>query len=492
MRKPALLFFTSCIFTGVFAKSILFEHGTIISFGEENQQLEVIRNGSLLITDDRVAGIFPSSGNNATAIPPDTERISADGDIITPASSTLIDIPGRLLTYLVHWANTTLTSEVYDRETMYYSELMGLCEGLNSGVTTIVDYATGSITEEATRAGVAAMADSGVRGTFGFPMSSAHSNFTLEDQMALWQELATQQESARSLVSMGLVYETFDIGAPEEIQAIIDFARTSNISLLGTHFVGGPIGTANSPTLLASLSLLNSTFPITFVHGNGLTPTDAVLLRTHNHYVAHAPVFEAHHGSNFRALAHAADQASLSAGSPASQSPDLLGEMRAWLQQVRTAAYEDAIADRWRVPANNPASVRQAFLLATRAGGLALRRPELGVLRVGAKADVVVFDGTAPGVLGWADAVAAVVMHAGVGDIKHVLVDGEWRKRDGELRCGGEGWQVVRARFLQAAQRLQAFFEGVPRPELEGGWFGGMELERLEEVDALRGPGKGY
>lgn len=236
MRKPALLFFTSCIFTGVFAKSILFEHGTIISFSEENQQLEVIRNGSLLITDDRVAGIFPSSRNNATAIPPDTERISADGDIITPgfidthrhtwqAAHRTLGADSALAEYLVHWANTTLTSEVYDRETMYYSEMMGLCEGLNSGVTTIVDYATGSITEEATRAGVAAMVDSGVRGTFGFPMSSAHSNFTLEDQMALWQELATQQESARSLVSMGLVYETFDIGAPEEIQAIIDFAR---------------------------------------------------------------------------------------------------------------------------------------------------------------------------------------------------------------------------------------------------------------------------
>ncbi|SPO06591.1 uncharacterized protein DNG_09281 [Cephalotrichum gorgonifer] len=52
-------------------------------------------------------------------------------------------------------------------------------------------------------------------------------------------------------------------------------------------------------------------------------------------------------------------------------------------------------------------SVNQAFLLATRSGAQALRRPDLGVLKVGATADIVVFDGTATNLIGWRDPVAA-------------------------------------------------------------------------------------
>ncbi len=38
-------------------------------------------------------------------------------------------------------------------------------------------------------------------------------------------------------------------------------------------------------------------------------------------------------------------------------------------------------------------SVDQAFLLATRHGGLALRRDDLGVITPGAKADLTIWDG---------------------------------------------------------------------------------------------------
>jgi cytosine/adenosine deaminase-related metal-dependent hydrolase len=56
--------------------------------------------------------------------------------------------------------------------------------------------------------------------------------------------------------------------------------------------------------------------------------------------------------------------------------------------------------DGWKIPSNNPMTANQAFLLATRNGGLALRRGDLGVIKVGAKADLVVFDGLSPNMLG--------------------------------------------------------------------------------------------
>jgi cytosine/adenosine deaminase-related metal-dependent hydrolase len=57
------------------------------------------------------------------------------------------------------------------------------------------------------------------------------------------------------------------------------------------------------------------------------------------------------------------------------------------------------VLDRWQVPDSCPMSVNQAFLLATRNGGLALKRPDLGVIAPGAKADIVVFKGDYPNMI---------------------------------------------------------------------------------------------
>jgi hypothetical protein len=59
------------------------------------------------------------------------------------------------------------------------------------------------------------------------------------------------------------------------------------------------------------------------------------------------------------------------------------------------------------------------------------------VLVEGAKADIVVFDGTSPNMLGWDDPVAAVILHSNPGDVEHVLVNGEFRKRDFKLVVPG-------------------------------------------------------
>jgi len=63
------------------ASSILLSGGTIIAFNHETEALGVIRDGSLLITDDRIAGILK---DNSTRIPGGTETVDVTGKIITP------------------------------------------------------------------------------------------------------------------------------------------------------------------------------------------------------------------------------------------------------------------------------------------------------------------------------------------------------------------------------------------------------------------------
>jgi cytosine/adenosine deaminase-related metal-dependent hydrolase len=71
-----------------------------------------------------------------------------------------------------------------------------------------------------------------------------------------------------------------------------------------------------------------------------------------------------------------------------------------------------------------------------------------GSLTPGKKADVVVIDATAINVAPVHDPVAAVVLCADVSNVEHVLVDGQFRKRD--FRLAGD---VARARDLVEAAR---------------------------------------
>lgn len=142
------------------------------------------------------------------------------------------------------------------------------------------------------------------------------------------------------------------------------------------------MGTNNSPSRLLQLGILNSTYPIIFVHASGVTPIDAMYLRNTNQYISVAPEFELHHGNDQASSSLVQDQGSLSVGSHYSFSGDLVTQARIWLQSVRYRIYTRHLAG-FKIPTNNPMSANQAFLLATRSGGQALRRPDLGVIRVG-------------------------------------------------------------------------------------------------------------
>ena len=145
------------------------------------------------------------------------------------------------------------------------------------------------------------------------------------------------------------------------------------------------------------------------------------------------------------------DQEALGIDTHFTFSSDILTQARLWLQSVRKIFYREVV-DRRRLPAKNPMSANQAFLLATRNGALALRRSDIGVLAPGAKADLLVWNGRAPSVLGWADPIAAIMLHANVGDIKHVMINGKFKKReafiegdtDASRRCKSAFWRVRR------------------------------------------------
>lgn len=78
----------------------------------------------------------------------------------------------------------------------------------------------------------------------------------------------------------------------------------------------------------------------------------------------------------------------------------------------------------------------EAFNLGTIQGARALNmEKDIGSIAVGKKADLVIFDTLTPAMLAAAQKapVMAIVLHSSVADIVSVIVDGEFRKRDGKL-----------------------------------------------------------
>jgi cytosine/adenosine deaminase-related metal-dependent hydrolase len=213
------------------------------------------------------------------------------------------------------------------------------------------------------------------------------------------------------------------------------------------------------------------------------------LLRSTNKHISITAESEMHYGLLHPTTHLIMDQASLGVDTHFAFSTDILTQARFWLQSVRHRVYENTI-DRWQIPAQSPASVNQAFLLATRNGGLALGREDLGVIAPGAKADIVVWDARTPALLGWTDPVAAIILHASVGDIEHVLVDGEFKKRDGKLVI--DGYSGVQDRFLASAERIQGILRDTPIPSLEGSFLGNYPYGYVLQLDAQRGNGTGY
>ena len=201
-----------------------------------------------------------------------------------------------------------------------------------------------------------------------------------------------------------------------------------------------------------------------------------------------------HYGHTHPKNYYIQDQSALGVDTHFTFSTDILTQARMWLQQARYELYSDVV-ERWELPVNSPMSVNQAFLLATRHGGLALRREDLGVIETGAKADLLLWDGTSPALLGWVDPVAAVILHASVGDIDTVLVDGKFVKRDGKLVA--PDYEEHKTHFLAAAAKIQGRLRQIPPVEQTVGVIfpsgdDAYLTSRAKTVDTLRGAGDGY
>lgn len=212
--------------------------------------------------------------------------------------------------------------------------------------------------------------------------------------------------------------------------------------------------------MLAEYGLLKN--DILLSHANQADAKDMALLREHGGFVSSTPDTELQFGLGLPVCFHPRlhSISSLGADCHSNNSADILSAMRLGLQTSRgvsnqrflshaemmtTTAAADDIPCRanisWVPQMKNPkktkATVEQAFNLGTILGAQAIGLgDQIGSLAVGKQADLVIFNGTSPAMLCAADhdPVAAIVQHASVRDIEHVIVAGDLLKESGHLR----------------------------------------------------------
>ncbi|RNJ60619.1 hypothetical protein D7B24_006687 [Verticillium nonalfalfae] len=514
--------------------SILFEGGTIISWDDASSSTTITRNASLLITNDTITGIYAAGESVPRPSGNDTQIIDATDKILTPG---FIDTHrhGWQTAYRTLGSNTSLweyfgrygeyaSAGRYTADDVYLSQLTGLYEAINAGVTTTLDHASHTWSNETAEAGLRASVDSGARVFWAYAIRDI-TNFTIAEQISNFRDMARAAIYEGTPTSLGIAHDTFSSDA-EGAAAVVALAKELNVSVITTHLLEGPWGcksnapnplpppspfqfialspleteaaltcvirlfpVSNSPELLQSLDILNTSIPVVFSHASFLGFTAHELLKATDQHISITPESELHYGHLHPTSHLLLDQASLGVDTHFTFSTDILTQARLWLQRVRALFYAQGL-DAWKIPVNNPMSAGQAFMLATAGGARALRRRDLGVLAAGAKADVVLWDGAGPALLGWDDPVAAVMLHASVADIDTVVVDGVVKKRAGRLVV--DGYDGLKTRFLASARRIQRVLKDTPLPAPTGVFMSGAELTRVQEADVVPGNGTGY
>ncbi|KAL4770893.1 hypothetical protein BDW60DRAFT_191625 [Aspergillus nidulans var. acristatus] len=478
----------------------ILKDGTVLSYNASTQSIKVLQRASILIVDDRIAAIEENSDD--LSAPPGTEIIDVSGKIVSPGFvNTHVHVwetvyrsmgPDTTLAEYFGWVShmSEITQATFTPDDIYISSVEGYVEGLNAGVTSFVEHAHSNWSKPVMESGYQAAVDSGARVWWCYDVRHKE-RFSSDEQWEAYGALVKDRSSPRVLPGLaldGLAWTVMN-GEGKAADLIREKKEKLGLQAITMHHLGGPWPRMNtSPTTVcADNNLHEANLPIIISHASFLTDSDKELMRKHNVFISITPESECLYGQGQETGHEVSDQASLGVDTNWNFSGDIIGQARLWLQLVRFRNYTKTLTA-GLIPKANPMAVEQAFLLGTRQGGRALRRDDIGVITVGAKADLVVFNGDSPGMLGWSNPIAAVMLHASSGDIEHVLVDGEWKKKDFKLvdLPTGTSWDELRARFLESSKRIQPHFK--TPPPLPEKLFGVADFGEVENVSTVFKP----
>ncbi|MEV0080025.1 amidohydrolase family protein [Nocardia neocaledoniensis] len=314
----------------------------------------------------------------------------------------------------------------YQPEDMRIGTLAGALSQINSGVTTIGDWCHNCGTPDHADAAIEGLQQAGIRAVFmhGTP----HAFLDRAHDVSEIDRLLSGPIGATDLLSAGMAIKGPQLSKPAV--AIADLRAAAERGLLASmHQSAGAPGPGWEAVRSAGLWS-----PLTnIVHGTGLTDTWVKTLTDAGVTFTSTPENELGQGHCTRLteqLLRLGSAPSLGTDTEAVVSGEILVSARLTLARARgevhRAEYDQSGLGLPRVPI----TVRQALSWATVEGARALGlADQIGCIRPGMKADLVVVDARMLNLWSFHDTVAAA-LHAGAGNIESVMIGGKWRKRD--------------------------------------------------------------
>ncbi|GAT22114.1 5-methylthioadenosine/S-adenosylhomocysteine deaminase n1 [Aspergillus luchuensis] len=431
--------------------TILLQNATILV--PSGDDVTPLREHSLLIEGNKIAQI------SSHIAPPsaDTQVIDCTGKIVSPG---FIDthhhlwqtqLKGRHADHtLIEYMPTGNLQQInYSPEDIFWGQLAGCLEALDAGTTTVVDHAHLNVTAAHSLHGLQATVSSGIRSIFCYtPTHTVKSwkpeivpggNFLDDWVVKQLSDLAAAAPYGDGRVEIGLGFD--GVMLPKDVVvSLYDRARKAGTKVITTHYVRGHFRLTRTDDvsyvdLLDSYGLLGP--DIILSHATNLTSSDVEKLSKAKSWVSSTPGSELQmaHGYPVCFQEGCSKISSLGIDCHSSTSSDMVTAMRLGLQAERARRNEEVIAS-GKTPRSLDLSIQDVFRLATIQGARTLHMEDkLGSIGVGKLADLVIFDGTSPGMVcaSEQDPVAAIVLHSSIRDIDTVIVDGQVRKNNGRL-----------------------------------------------------------
>lgn len=209
--------------------SKILQGGTVITWDDDTKSLKTLDNASILIVDDKIAAIAGS-----------VEELSAPADATIVDVSGMIVSPGFVNTHCHMWqtAFRTLAPDIFiaqyfgwlsqmgsatksfSSSDVYYSCLEGYCEGLNAGVTSVVEHSTNNWNPDVVLPGFKAAKDGGARVWWCHDLHPGDAQ-----ELATLEKVRDEIDAEKKLVSMGLAPDMFNWSDDDAVALLKDFSK---------------------------------------------------------------------------------------------------------------------------------------------------------------------------------------------------------------------------------------------------------------------------
>ncbi|NNE85887.1 MAG: amidohydrolase family protein [Alphaproteobacteria bacterium] len=425
---------------------IHFKGGSVVTMDPKVPNLEV---GDVLVEDDKIAAVGVD-----LAVGDDAQVIDASGMIIMPGlvNAHIHTWQTGLRGIAGNWTGTNYFRAIhaglalfFKPEDIYIANLVGALNQINSGVTTLVDWHHNNPTPDHSDAAIDGLEEAGVRALFlhGSAKPDAKPGQKHHSEIPMSRSEVERLRKGRlsgdnELLSMGLAV----LGPQMSVNDVVleDFRLAREFDLIASlHHSGAEMVGPQGYEYAAKEGLISD--KINIVHGNALTDSDLKLLVDNGATFAVTAEVEmqmAYGDPLTGKLREFGVPVAIGSDVECVYAPDMFASMRITLQLERHEHSMRHYAQTGEKPHPIPVTTGEALSWATINGAkMAHLDSAIGSLTPGKQADITLLRKTDLNLAGISDATNRIVMHANPGNVDTVMIAGEIKKQNGQMKFDG-------------------------------------------------------